>query len=288
MHPPEKYLFPEQKNNALFRFEHHREYKETVFYHFHPQYELNLTETAGARGYVGDSVEEISGQDLILISPNLPHRWEIDAAGTARGTAEFWVLVFSRESLGIDLLSKSEMAGLTRFLHHASRGFRFSQSARKKAAEKIKTIGEFRGIPRVNRFLEILEILIGDAGKEPVISGEYASSGSEENYRLLARIVETFSPLDPDNQGEPPSLRKAAEYAGMSISTFTRFFKRMTGQSFISYMIDLQIHYARGLLKSTDYSVTEISQRSGFSNLSHFNRQFLKATGTQPREYRKQ
>ncbi|MFP4383966.1 MAG: AraC family transcriptional regulator [Spirochaetia bacterium] len=284
MHPPEKYLFPEQKDNALFRFEHHREYKETVFYHFHPQFELNLTETARARRYVGDSVEEISGQDLILISPNLPHRWEIGAAGKA----EFWVLVFSRESLGIDLLSRSEMAVLTQFLNRASRGFRFSRNALQQAADKIKTTGEVRGITRVTRFLEILAILIDDAGKEPVISGEYASSGSEENYRLLARIVEAFSPLNPDNQGAAPSLNRAADYAGMSVSTFTRFFKRMTGQSFISYMIDLQIHYARGLLKSTDYSVTEISQRSGFSNLSHFNRQFLKATGLQPREYRKQ
>jgi AraC-like DNA-binding protein len=290
MHNPEKHLFPAEAGNPMFRWEHHLEYKTSVFYHFHSQYELNLTETPDSRRIIGDNTAGISGRDLVLIGPNLPHRWEIESKDGKEPSADFWVLVFSRESLGVELLSRPEMSAVNSFLQQAARGFTFSRKTADSVSEQIKRIDRLNGLGRVTAFFKIIDDLINDPEKKTVIGPEYESSGSEENYRLIAEIVGKFSPIENNNTAdddEAPSLKKAAAHAGMSVSTFTRFFRRMTGESFISYMIGIQIHYACSLLRSTEYSVTEISERSGFSNLSHFNRQFLKATGMQPREYRR-
>ncbi|MEF1435485.1 AraC family transcriptional regulator, partial [Neisseria gonorrhoeae] len=78
-------------------------------------------------------------------------------------------------------------------------------------------------------------------------------------------------------QNLPGTLRETdvAELAGMSVSTFTRFFRRHTGCTFVQYQNRLRINEACELLMCSTLSVTEICYRVGFNNLSNFNRQFL-------------
>jgi AraC-like DNA-binding protein len=287
LHSAEKHLFPEESGDHMFRLERHKKIKNSVFYHYHSQYELNMVESTGIERIVGDSSRSISGRDVVLISPNLPHRWTIDIENGLPAEADFWVLAFSRESLGLDFLSRPEAAELNVFLQQSFRGYAFSSAAVEKVSIMIKGLNKKHGLARIRDFFDILQVLVHDEEKLPLISSEYVSSGTEGEYRLIADILDRYSPVERDDIDNSPSLNEAAAFAGMSVSTFTRFFRRMTGQSFISYLMNLQIHYACSLLKCTGESITEISRRSGFSNISHFNRQFKKHTGMQPREFRK-
>ena len=78
----------------------------------------------------------------------------------------------------------------------------------------------------------------------------------------------------------------AAGVCSFSSSHFMRWFKKMTGDSFTSYVNDRRLAEAAEALRQTDDKILTISQDAGFMNLSNFNRQFKKRYGVTPREYR--
>ena len=51
------------------------------------------------------------------------------------------------------------------------------------------------------------------------------------------------------------------------------------------YIRNMRIKYAKNLLKSGEYSITDVAILSGFNDSSYFSREFKKATGTSPKEY---
>ncbi len=57
--------------------------------------------------------------------------------------------------------------------------------------------------------------------------------------------------------------------------------------SVIDYVNAMRIAYACELLTETAKSITEVAMESGFSTLSHFNRQFRKLQRTTPTRFRK-
>lgn len=71
-----------------------------------------------------------------------------------------------------------------------------------------------------------------------------------------------------------------------SKSHFMKFFKAHMGSGFIEYLNDYRLTMAERLLKTSDASVLEIAEMSGFDNLSYFNRIFKKKYGESPGKWR--
>ena len=67
-----------------------------------------------------------------------------------------------------------------------------------------------------------------------------------------------------------------------------KFFKQHMGTGFIEYLNDYRLTMAERLLKSSDSSVLEIAEQSGFDNLSYFNRIFKRKYGMSPGKWRTQ
>ncbi len=59
-----------------------------------------------------------------------------------------------------------------------------------------------------------------------------------------------------------------------------------TGKSLHQYLLMLKITHASNLLHTTDLSISEISEMSGFNNANHFTRQFKSKMGNTPSHYR--
>lgn len=78
-----------------------------------------------------------------------------------------------------------------------------------------------------------------------------------------------------------------ADFCGWSSSHFMRWFKQMTGDSFLSYVNDRRLSAAAESLRRSDDKIVTVAQNAGFENLSNFNRQFKGRYGMTPREYRK-
>lgn len=81
-------------------------------------------------------------------------------------------------------------------------------------------------------------------------------------------------------------LIDVAQHIGLSTSSTSRLFTRATGAGFAHTVSVLRLSEARHLLRTTDLPVADICMRVGYTNLSHFNRQFRQEVGSSPREYR--
>jgi len=84
------------------------------------------------------------------------------------------------------------------------------------------------------------------------------------------------------------TVKEAAASVHMSKSHFTRFFRNLTGQAFVTYLHHLRIGKAQTLLTSTDRSIAEIGHDVGFCDQSYFGLIFHRLVGMTPRQYRSQ
>lgn len=81
-------------------------------------------------------------------------------------------------------------------------------------------------------------------------------------------------------------LRVVASVAGLSPSHFCRMFRAATGKTFREYLRDIRIARAQDLLAGSYRTLTEIAIETGFYDLPHFDKVFVKEVGVSPRAFR--
>lgn len=84
------------------------------------------------------------------------------------------------------------------------------------------------------------------------------------------------------------SLDYLADLYGVSKFHLSRQFKKYTGMTVNEFIIRTRITYAKGLLKYSDLSISDIAAQSGVSHVSHFINLFKAREGITPLAYRKQ
>lgn len=83
------------------------------------------------------------------------------------------------------------------------------------------------------------------------------------------------------------TVEEAANVAGLSRWQFMRLFKRVMGESFISYLHHFRIGKAQELLASTGKSIVDVSLETGFCDQSYFGMVFRKYAHMTPLSYRR-
>lgn len=89
------------------------------------------------------------------------------------------------------------------------------------------------------------------------------------------------------NYLKDPSLSETAQHIGLSVSHFSRIFKQETGVSYSEYLNYIRVEHGRKLLLTTDLSISEIAQLSGFDNGNYFCNVTKKLLGCSPSQIRK-
>ncbi len=84
----------------------------------------------------------------------------------------------------------------------------------------------------------------------------------------------------------PWNVNDIASELYLSKSYLQKMYKQYFGKSIIMDMIDCRLDKAKGLLTSSDMTVTDISRECGYSSYNYFVRQFKAAEGMSPSEYR--
>ncbi len=103
-----------------------------------------------------------------------------------------------------------------------------------------------------------------------------------ESEDITVRILEYIE--DNYKNGSLGELSKLLHY---DISTLSREIKNKTGKKYTELVQEKRLSQACFLLKNTDMTVKEISEKTGYENVSFFYRIFKEQHGVSPKKYRK-
>jgi len=152
------------------------------------------------------------------------------------------------------------------------------QSSKDIAIEALKgRADDFIEKPvNAGKFLEIVQSIL--AAK--ALKGYTATRGIHAKIGQAKQFIER-------NFDKKVTLEHVAGQLCLSPKYFSRIFKEISGQGFNDFRLSVKTRQACELLKSSDYTVTEISSRLGYQNLESFIRMFEKMTKLSPTQYRR-
>lgn len=99
--------------------------------------------------------------------------------------------------------------------------------------------------------------------------------------------IHTVLELVHNHYNEPLDVETAAQKINYGKSSFCFHFKKVTGQTFHTYLNNFRIKKAVHLLSETSASIESIAYMVGFNDPKTFSRVFKAVTGISPRDYRK-
>ncbi|MEN3941219.1 AraC family transcriptional regulator [Prosthecobacter sp. SYSU 5D2] len=252
----------------------------TAPFHHHPEVELTLITAGHGQRFVGDTVEPFQAGDVVLLGSHLPHAWFSEARCRVSSAI---VVQFHPETFGGGILRAQELESIRGLLELAARGVVIQGET---AREMQRRFSELSGLTPVQRLTLLLEML------EQV--------ALTQNLRCLEAKApeETVSPVDRKRLDEvlryihahhqrALALPEIARVAGLGPESFSRFFRRVTGHTFIETLIQIRLASALALLGESTDTIAAVAYACGFEDLSNFNRQFRRTYGITPSEARR-
>ena len=280
--PPELEIIVNEPG-CSFRWYQHDHFSDLAKWNYHPEYELHLiTKTSGTM-FVGDCIEKFSPGNLCLIGPNLPHNWNSNIKNDELVSGRDIVIQFTEESIGLNAEKIApEMLQLKQLLEKSHLGLIFTGSCINKVNDLMIKMGNKKGLAAYASFLSIMALLSNEAEARTLASLHYQPNLNKHKIQLLQMIFEKVS----KNIHTNIRMSDFAKQFGMSDSNFSKFFLKNCGMNFSKYLKKMRIGQACHLLSCSDHKILDISDESGFRNLSNFNKVFKDQMQMTPSQYR--
>jgi AraC-like DNA-binding protein/mannose-6-phosphate isomerase-like protein (cupin superfamily) len=253
----------------------------------HDYCEIMYVHSGSAQFQVQDRSYPLNRGDAVVVGPSLYHRVFLEPASKAN-----LALIFFQPELLNDPSTAESAEYLMPFFQQppdfpvvirASSGvpaqiFGFMEKIRSEMPAETS-----RARLTVKTYLKMILVLLLNHYAELLDTRE-AFHQREHDIRRLEPL---FAFLEA-NFSRHVAVAEAARRCAMSSSHFMFFFKRVTGQSFIGYANHFRIAKAQELLRTSEKSISVISQETGFCDQSHFGATFRRMVGSTPRAYRRQ
>ncbi len=253
------------------------------YWHYHPEYELTLITGSQGRRFIGDHIDNYDSGDLVLMGPNLPHTW-CSSPAPAGTKHEAVVVQFAEDFLGAGRLDATELHPVRELLDRSARGIHFRGVLVREVGERMTQLHQRSPLAQLGELLLILDRLSRSDECEGLSSRTFVPQLRPDVVHPIDRVCRFVN----ERFLEPVPLGQAARVLGMSPSSFSRYFRRTTGKTFTGYLNELRVGHACRLLMETERGIADIAGASGFPNLSHFNRFFLRLKKMRPSEYRRE
>ena len=253
-------------------------------WNYHPEYEVHLITFGTGRYIVGDRIDTFSAGQLVLVGSNLPHHWISDLEPGETIPDRDVVFQFHPQWINRCREVLPELSDVEPLLNKSARALEFTGRTASEGARELELIGTTTGAERLQHIFGLLGILARAPASEHRTVAKAWLPPLDDQY--AADIIDRAFGYILDNLVSEVRLSVAADLIGMSESAFSKYFKRVTGQTFSDTVRKLRLAQAGKLLKETNLLVSSIYQRVGYTNLSNFNRQFRAEHGVTPREFR--
>lgn len=266
---------------------YHRKLPRIPFeWHHHPEYELALTMNSRGKRYIGDSVADYEGNDLVLVPPDLPHTWASNRS-IDPGVPQVAIVVWFSGDWARRLADCCpEYEPLRRLLRRGASGLAFAPEAGLAVSQQLAALLSQSPRERLSAVLNVL-CELADMDATPLASPAAFGQGQvgRPSGHEPERLNRALSVIDA-RFADRLTLRELAEAATLSERTLNRYFVQHLGESVGRYLNRVRIGHACRMLVDTSWPVSVIASRSGFPNVANFNRQFRAFKQTTPAVYR--
>ncbi|MFT6514400.1 MAG: AraC-like DNA-binding protein, partial [Neolewinella sp.] len=209
----------------------------------------------------------------------LPH-WGFTDRFT--GNKSETVIQFLTDFPSADFLNLPEMRNVSNLFDRARNGLSFSGYTRKVIGARMEGLIDQSSLKRMLGLVDILQELAVSEEVEHLNADGFHLQIATHGYDRFNDIQQFIS----ENFRRDIPLTEVALVASMTVPSFCRYFKKVTGNTFINYLTNFRIVYACKLLGDDHSAIAEVAYDSGFNSQSQFNRAFRKFIGRTPSEYR--
>ena len=249
-------------------------------FHFHPEFELTLILKGEGQRYVGSKVNSFIDGDLVFLGSNLPHCWVNQPLENENVSSI--VIQFGETFLGNEFINLPEMQTIKSFFEKSKMGIELVGVAKDQVSKKMLEIVQQSPLQRMLTLIEILDILSKNQDLLPIdsyyLENNYNQTETKRFQKVFSFIIENFK--------EEIRLEQIADIAGLSPTSFCRYFKGLTQKTFSEVLLEFRLQFAAHLLLKTNLQIRIVALDSGFGDVPYFNRQFLKHIGISPKAYR--
>jgi AraC-like DNA-binding protein len=253
---------------------------EKAPWHYHPNYEMNFVIKGHGKRYVGTNTEEFEEDDLILLAPRLPHRWE----HSCNNQTAYSSLVFQwqEEFLGNAWQNTPELNNIQKLLELSSKGIKFDKYISREIKKKQTDLLTLPPFEKLVLLLQLLNDLAKVHEFKLLCDHDALLNNNIPNTR-----IKTVCQFIEKKYSEKITLAEVASLVNMCEGAFSRFFSQTTNKPFFSFLNEYRSKMACKLLVETDMQANEIGYACGYESIQFFYRQFLKYNECTPQSYRK-
>lgn len=250
----------------------------------HVNFEIALIENCAGKRFVGDHIEDFEGTELVLLGSFLPHCWQYQDTIDDSAPPQATVVHFFPDFLGKELLEKPETLHLNRLFTNAAKGILFSGPTVIKAKHILSQMLFESGLSRAALMLQLLDVLALSDTYRTLSSPSFNIIETSIEANKINRVFDFIF----KNYKEDISLQDVAALIPMSTAAFCRFFKLKTNRTLVEFIKEIRVGHAAKLLMEGNCNVTEACYKSGYNNISNFNKHFKDVKGLSPRDFTKQ
>ena len=248
--------------------------------HQHEEIQVSLILEGEGTLIVGDTINYYKKGDVLIIGSNIPHVFKSDVG--ASSISKMLTLFFTKSSFGDHFFELEELNELNSFFKRSKHGFRITSNKKKI----LKLFLDLKDASQLERFIILLNIL------KITSTSNFKSLSSfiyEKKYSAIEgkRMQDVFE-FTMSNYIQDISLEKISGVANMTKNAFCKYFKKRTNKTYFKFLNELRIEHASKLIVSnSDLTLGEIAYKSGYNNISNFNRQFKSIKQMSPTQLKK-
>ena len=245
-------------------------------WHFHPQHELTYIESSVGTKFIGDYVGPYQPGELVLLRSNVPHCWtnHKQQLSDSRSLVIQW-------NRGI-FAKAPELTAVFDMLKMASKGIIFDEEAIAVVLPQLKNMMQLKG---QGLYLELLSVLIklSTTAYRPLSTASFIEDLPTEYGTRMTKIHDFVGA----HYHRKIYLKELADLVNMSEQSFSRFFTKMMGRSFFSFLNEYRINVAARMLVDSEASVSQIGFACGYESPPFFFKKFKSIFKVSPAKYRK-
>lgn len=251
--------------------------------HQHHEVQIMWIEMGEGTLIAGNYVGRFTHDELYIIGSNQPHVFKSDDHTEHSDNsihASSLSILFDEKYLGEQFWQLDELLAANDLLKQAKQGIKVTGDTKQKVVSLIKEIVKQNGLEKLISYFNILKQLVETKEISLLSVAAPEDFNQSEGKRMNEILQLTFK-----ESHRKIYIDEVATVANLSTEAFCRYFKTRTGKTYTNFLNEVRVSNACKLLFNKDLSIQDVCYRTGFSNLSNFNRIFKRVTGKTPSRY---